>query len=139
MENKRDRDMREAAEAGEQALISLQAADESLNSAKNWGLFDLFGGGIFSSWVKHSRLEDAAGYMEDARTKLLKFQEELKDIEVPLDFRIEIGSFLSFADFFLDGVIADYMVQSRITDAKEQIEDAMIRVQEIMGGLEEYR
>lgn len=41
------REMREALDAGEQALSSLKIALEKLNSASNWGIFDMFGGDYF--------------------------------------------------------------------------------------------
>ena len=43
-----EKEKREAIEAGYRALNSLNAAKENLNSAKNWGLVDMFGGGFFS-------------------------------------------------------------------------------------------
>lgn len=36
------REMKEAIDAGERALSSLRMAQEKLNSAGNWGLFDMF-------------------------------------------------------------------------------------------------
>ena len=48
------------------------------------------------------------------------------------NLRMEIGSFLSFADFFLDGLVADYMVQSKIADAREQVDDAINRIEKIL-------
>ena len=40
-----EKEKREAIEAGQRALSSLRTAKENLNSAKNWGLVDMFGGG----------------------------------------------------------------------------------------------
>ena len=40
-----EKEKREAIEAGHRALNSLSTAKENLNSAKNWGLVDMFGGG----------------------------------------------------------------------------------------------
>ena len=56
--------------------------------------------------------------MGNAKSDLLLFQKELKDVNIPLDLRIEIGSFLLFVDFFVDGFVEDYLVQSKISDAK---------------------
>ena len=42
-----EKEKREAIEAGRRALSSLRTAKENLNSAKNWGLVDMFGGGFF--------------------------------------------------------------------------------------------
>mgnify|MGYP003292714337 FL=1 len=128
-------EMKEAIDAGERALISLRMAQEKLNSAGNWGLFDMFGGGLFSTMIKRSKMDDASKLMETAKSDLKCFQKELKDVNVPLDMRMEVGSFLSFADFFFDGFVADYLVQSKISDAKEQVSDAIIRVEQILNEL----
>ncbi len=125
----------EAVQAGEQALSSLEMAGNRLGSARNWGLFDMFGGGFISDMMKHSRLNDAVRLMETAKRDLMIFQRELKDITVPMDFRLEIGNFLSFADFFFDGIVADYLVQSRINEAREQVESAKMQVSHILSEL----
>lgn len=135
MENRRDKEIREAREAGERALQSLYAAREKLASARRWGIWDLIGGGLFANVVKHTELDHAAGYLETAKQDLALFQRELKDVDVPMDIRIDIGSFLAFADFFLDGLVADYLVQSRIADAREQVEDAIQNVERVLQGL----
>lgn len=127
--------MKEAIDAGERALSSLRMAQEKLNSAGNWGLFDMFGGGLFSTMIKRSKMDDASELMETAKSDLKRFQKELKDVNIPLDMRMEVGSFLSFADFFFDGFVADYLVQSKISDAKEQVSDAIIRIEQILNEL----
>lgn len=124
--------MKEAMDAGERALGTLKRAQEKLNSASNWGVFDMFGGGLFSTIMKRSKMSDAQNLMETAKMDLKLFQKELKDVNVPLDLRIEVGSFLSFADFFFDGFVADYLVQSKISEAKEQVSDAIFRVEQIL-------
>lgn len=129
------REMKEALDAGERALSSLRNAQEKLNSAGNWGLLDMFGGGLFSTIMKRSKMDDAQQLMEAAKSDLKRFQRELKDVNIPLDLRMEVGSFLSFADFFFDGFVADYLVQSKISEAKEQVSDAIIRVEQILNEL----
>lgn len=129
------REMKEAMDAGERALTSLRNAQEKLNSAGNWGLFDMFGGGLFSTIMKRSKMDDAQQLMEAAKSDLKRFQRELKDVNIPLDLRMEVGSFLSFAAFFFDGFVADYLVQSKISEAKEQVSDAIIRVEQILNEL----
>ena len=127
--------MKEALDAGERALSSLRKAQGKLNSAGNWGLLDMFGGGLFSTIMKRSKMDDAQQLMEAAKSDLKRFQRELKDVNIPLDLRMEVGSFLSFADFFFDGFVADYLVQSKISEAKEQVSDAIIRVEQILNEL----
>ena len=129
------REMQEAIIAGERALSSLRSAHEKLNSAGNWGLFDMFGGGLFSTIMKRSKMSDAQNLMEIAKSDLLRFQRELKDVNIPLDLRMEVGSFLSFADFLFDGFVADYLVQTKISDAKTQVSDAIYKVERILNEL----
>ena len=129
------REMKEAMDAGERALSSLRSAQEKLNSAGNWGIFDMLGGGLFSTIIKRSKMNDAQNLIEAAKMDLRRFQKELADINLSLDLRMEVGTFLSFADFFFDGFVADYLVQSKISDAKEQVSDAIFRVQHILNEL----
>lgn len=126
------REIGEAVTAGERALGSLYAAQEKLNSARNWGILDMFGGGFITDMIKHSKMGDASSYMEAAKSDLQIFQRELRDVEVPMDIRMEIGGFLLFADFFFDGIVADYLVQSKIADARSQVEDAIQRVEKLL-------
>ena len=128
----------EAIAAGERALSSLYAAQDKLKSARGWGVIDLFGGGLITDMVKHSKMNDASRYMEDAKFHLKAFQRELKDVNLSLDLRMEVGGFLSFADFFFDGLVADYLVQSKIASAREQVEDAITMVKNILTSLRSY-
>lgn len=130
-------EIHEAIVAGQIALNSLGKAKEHLSSAKSWGLFDMLGGGFFASMIKHSKLDNAQEEMEIARRNLKIFQRELKDIRVPIDFRIDIGSFLTFADYFFDGVVADWMVQSKIKEAYGQVEEAIEQVSVILEDLDQ--
>ncbi len=127
-----NQEIREAIDAGERALISLRAAQNKLNSARNWGFFDMLGGRFFSSIIKRSQMDSAAGYMEAAKEDLRKLQKELKDIQVPMDLKLEVSDFLSFADVFFDNLVVDYMVQMKISKAQEQVEDAIFRVESIL-------
>lgn len=129
------KEIREAVAAGENALASLREAQNSLNSARSWGIFDLLGGGFIADMAKHTKIRDASFYMEQAQSDLQAFQRELKDVQVPTELRIEIGGFLSFADFFLDGFVTDYMVQTKIADARTQVADAILRVENILAEL----
>lgn len=60
----REKEIREAVQAGQRALISLNDAERYLDSAGGWGLWDMFGGGFLSSMIKHSKMDDAQRSME---------------------------------------------------------------------------
>ena len=95
-----EKEKREAIEAGRRALNSLQAAKENLNSAKNWGLVDMFGGGFFTTMLKHSKMDQAKRNMEQAKYDLRNFSKELNDVNMVCNLNIDTGDFLSFADYF---------------------------------------
>ena len=131
------REINEARTAGREALYSLQQAEKKLDSARGWGIWDMLGGGMISTMVKHSKINDASNLMEEAQQKLFDFQRELQDVQVPARFRVEIGDFLTFADFFFDGLIADWMVQSRIGEAREQVGKAIEKVRQVLRTLDD--
>lgn len=133
-----EKEMREAIQAGENALYSLQAAREELQKAGNWGIVDLIGGGFFTSLIKHSKMDNASRLMENAKYDLKRFQKELRDVTVNTNLSMDCSDFLTFADFFWDGVIADWMVQSKINDAKRQVDEAIAQVEQILRGLRQY-
>ena len=129
------REINEAIDAGERALQSLKNAQENLNSASSWGVWDMFGGGFLATMMKHSKLEDAQSHMDDAKYYLKVFQKELKDINISFLPRIDMDAFLSFADFFFDGILADYLVQSKISETKAHVADTITKVEEILNNL----
>lgn len=132
------KEMNEAIQAGENALCSLRAAREELQKAGNWGIVDLFGGGFVTNLIKHSKMDNASHLMENAKYDLKKFQKELRDVTINTNLSIDCGGFLTFADFFWDGVVADWLVQSKINDAKRQVDDAIAQVEKILRRLKQY-
>ena len=131
----RELEIREAIEAGERALDSLKDARSSLDSTRGWGLFDLFGGGAISGFIKHSRIRDAKDSLYRAKVDLERFRDELDDVRDLQNMNIEIGDFLTFADFFFDGFLADIMVQSKIREAQDNLDDAIERVSVLLRNL----
>ena len=51
-----EKEKREAMEAGNRALHSLREAQTNLDSARNWGLCDMFCGGKITSLIKSYRM-----------------------------------------------------------------------------------
>jgi hypothetical protein len=73
--------------------------------------------------------------MEQAKYDLSRFGKELNDVNMVCDLNMDVGGFLTFADFFFDGVVADWLVQDRINEARRQVDEAIWRVQEIISRL----
>lgn len=81
MENSNDRqEINEAIRAGQRALNSLRQAKDCLKSAGNWGLLDMIGGGLFTTFVKRSKMNDAEQLVQQARNDLMQFRKEQPDV-----------------------------------------------------------
>ena len=129
------REVNEAVVAGETAIRSLQAAKEKLDSARNWGILDILSGnkgGLISGFIKHSRVNAAQNCIDQAKHDLMRFEDELRDVQDMNYLNVEISGFLTFADFFFDGLLADLLVQSKIAEARAKVDDAINRVQNIV-------
>ena len=129
------REIDEALQAGQEALYCLGRARDCLNSAGNWGIVDILGGGFLTTLIKHSKMRDADQLVQQARSALKRFQRELMDVDTISELHIDVGDFLTFADYFFDGIVADWLVQSKINDAKRQVDNAIQKVNYLMNQL----
>ena len=75
---------------------------------------------------------------EQAKYDLRSFSKELNDVSMVINLNIETGDFLSFADWFFDNFFVDWMVQDKINKARDQVRDAILKVENVMRELERY-
>jgi hypothetical protein len=129
------RELREAISAGKSVLNSLQKAANSLDSAEGWGTWDLLGGGFLSDMAKHSNIDDAVEHIREAKGKLNTFRRELADVNLSIDVNVDISSFDKFADFFFDGIFADWNMQSKIQDSSHSVDSAIRSIDSILYSL----
>ncbi|WP_339214077.1 hypothetical protein [Ornithinibacillus sp. FSL M8-0202] len=129
------KEFNEAIQAGQYAEQALHNAQESLSSASKWGTLDMFGGGMISTAIKHSRMDDASEYIHIAQSRMRDFQKELLDIDEMIPVDTDMPGLLKFADFFFDGLIVDWMVQGRINDSIDQVGDQLLQVRRILAKL----
>lgn len=129
------REIREAIAAADVALEHLESAADQLNRAGGWGIVDMLGGSIFTSLIKQGHISDAQDEIDEAKEALRAFARELRDVDASAGLNVEVGRFLGFADVFLDGIIADWLVQSKIDRAKQQVADAIRQVEFARGQL----
>ena len=128
------REINEAIHAGERALDSLNEAKKQLNSARNWGIYDMLGGGMISSFIKHSKIDNANEWMSLANRDLRNFARELRDVDDE-DLQIDTGSLVSMLDIFCDNFFSDLMVQDKINNARARIDNLSDRVYEAVEAL----
>lgn len=133
-------EIREAEQAGKAARASLRLAEERLESAANWGTYDMLGGGMISTAIKHGRIDEARDHIHQAQYQLRRFADELKDVDMRAGAAApEIGGFLGFADYFFDGLISDWMVQGKIRDSLDSVRSSGRQVDQTLRELDRQR
>ena len=130
------RELREAVSAGEAARNTADAILSSLGSAEGWATWDLVGGGLISDLAKHGHLDDAQQMVEQLQVQLRRFKTELADVTIQADLQISIDGFLRFADYFFDGLFADWMVLDRIGQSQSQTQETRNQIQLVLDRLE---
>nr|WP_312578287.1 hypothetical protein [Sedimentibacter sp.] len=127
----------EAIKAGEDALDTVEKTISALSTAENWGVWDMLGGGLLTTVIKHDNVDKARKYAEETQRKLDIFKREISDINMVTNIEISVGKFETFADYFFDGLIFDWVVQSEIgksldavKSTKNQIDKAMSKLYE---------
>ena len=125
----REKEIDEALATGNIALSRLEDARRMLNGAGVWGVIDILGGGMLSTYMKHSKMRQARKSVNEARDALRNYGRELGDVQGIGDVNVEVGEFLQFADYFFDGFLADMMVQTRISRARREVDSAIDRIQ----------
>lgn len=126
----------EAIRAGNEALSGLNKVLDSLQSAERWGVWDTLGGDLLSTAIKHSRIDDAREEIQEVQVRMSRFQRELADVNRSVDLQIDISGFATFADYFFDGLIADWVVQSKIEKSLEQARQAEKTIQDAVNRVE---
>ena len=128
-------EVREAVTAGDHARWALEEMASALDSASGWGTWDILGGGMLATMAKHSDLDDAQRFGDQARQALSRFRAELADVaavEVP---DVQLGSFAAMADYLFDGLFADLYIQGQISDAQAGVNQSLEQVSWLMSRL----
>ena len=115
------KELREAISAGNTARNTAERVLGSLDDAEGWGTWDLLGGGLLADAAKYSHLDEAQGAIEQLQSQLRQFKTELADVTIRADIQVNIDGFLQFADFFFDGLFADWAVMNEISHSKSQV------------------
>ncbi len=137
--NNQIREIEEAIRAGRNALNHLELASGSLESAEGWGTWDLIGGGLLTDMMKHSHIDDAKAEVEETHAALMDFRTELADIKMSCDITFNTDGFGKFADFYFDGLIADWCMQSRIEESHESVSTAIRQIENVLSKLEDMK
>lgn len=132
------KETKEAIDAGNKVIIELERVISSLKKAGNWGVVDLIGGGLIVTAVKHSKIDKAKDSIYKVQNLLGRFQRELADIHISPESQlgVEISSFAKFADYIFDGLIFDWVVQSKIRKSLDNAVEMHENVEKIISDLQ---
>lgn len=131
MENQ-DKEMMEAIFAAEEALVHLKKAKKYLDKAKNWGIFDILGGGLFVSLIKHSRMDEANEEIQQAKLAIENLHRELQDVQDYINVDLNLEPFLAVTDYLFDNMFSDLLVQSKINEQRQQVNQTIFETEKIL-------
>ena len=116
------REIKEAISAGISARGTADRILSELDSADGWNTWDMFGGGgIITHMAKHSHLDSAQDLVSELQGKLRRFKTELADIQITANMQVNVDGFLRFADYFFDGLFADWAVGDHINQSMNSV------------------
>ena len=129
------KEIREAISAGNKAKNIAEQVLSELDDAEGWGTWDLLGGGLISDLAKHSSLDDAQEEIEHLQIQLRRFKTELADVTIRAEMQVNIDGFLRFADYFFDGLFADWAVLDKIEESQAEVKNIIKQIQAVLDKL----
>ena len=82
-------------------------------------------------------MKKAKQVLDEAAEYLGFFETELHQLDGFKSINLKTNDFLGVSDYFLDGLIADAIMQNRIRKAQEQVDDAVAVVDQLVSSLYE--
>lgn len=129
------KEIKEAISAGTLALGAAISIVSSLDSAQSWGTYDLVNGGLIAGMAKHSYLDEAQNKVITLQSQLRKFKTELTDVTIHAEMKVNVDGFLRFADYFYDGLFADWAVLDRIGQSKSSVVAVKTKIESALSKL----
>ena len=129
------KELEDALRVGQGVVYDLERASNALYAAENYGTWDVWGGGVVAGSLKYEQIDTARTAIHAAQDGLRRFAEEVDDVNQDIQARIEIGGSLTFADFFFDGLIVDWVVQGRIQASQHEVRKKLYKLQSIVNDL----
>lgn len=110
------RETDEALTACEYAIAQCTDTLGPLDSAARWGTWDMWGGGIVASSVKHARIDDGLAHVQHLNAALARLQREAGDVRLSVEVPrgLEPGSGARTLDVWFDNIFSDWNMQDRI-------------------------
>ena len=129
-------EIREAISAGYSARSTADRILSELEDADGWNTWDILGGGgIITHMAKHSHLDEAQDLVQELQSQLRRFKTELADIQISANMQVNIDGFLRFADYFFDGLFADWAVGDKISQSLSSVSNTKSEINRMLDKL----
>lgn len=115
-----------------EALDLLQQMEKELKSARNWGYYDMLGGGFFSSMIKRGKVRKAEALQVRIRFKLKELQGTLYQLKVGAAPQINISGLDWFLDIVFDNILFDWLTQTKIQESLRQVQEISNEVRQVV-------
>ncbi|MEQ1699626.1 MAG: hypothetical protein ABMA25_05925 [Ilumatobacteraceae bacterium] len=117
------RETEEAMKACEHAIDRCEVTLGPLESALRWGTWDMWGGGLIASSVKHSRVDDGLAHVQQLNAALARLRREAGDVRLSVEVPrgLEAGSGARTLDIWFDNIFSDWNMQDRIERMRDSI------------------
>lgn len=135
MVNNKQQELLDAKNQAELVLSLIDQALSKLNTAKNWGIYDIFTGGMFSSMIKRGHLRDVNDLLDNIDQQLYKLNAELDDIEVNSIDGFSVDTVSEVLDVWLDNIFTDISVQNDIQKVRQQLEELSTQIDDLANRL----
>lgn len=101
-------------------IAELNTAEGYLKGARNWGIVDIFGGGLVTNLIKHSKLDNASYSMGRVNELMHELKDKMNQSS-NADYRMNVSGLLTFADFVFDRGLVDVYVETKIISSLDQV------------------
>jgi len=131
-------EIKEAISAGFSARSTADRILSELEDADGWNTWDILGGGgIITHMAKHSHLDEAQDLVQELQSQLRRFKTELADVQISANMQVNIDGFLRFADYFFDGLFADWAVGDKISQSMNSVSSTKSQISRTLDRLNE--
>ena len=127
------KELKEARSAADISIAKIDCGLSQLESASSWGIFDILGGGLFSSLVKRNKIGQANLSLEEISASLKSLNKELSDLDISLPDAIPDRLSDELFDLVFDNIFTDIRVQGEIKEnlvALKELRYAIVEIRE---------
>ncbi|MDU7240934.1 hypothetical protein [Clostridium sp.] len=129
------KEIQEALLEGDNLIPYIDKAISNLNSAQNWGIYDMMGGDFIATMAKRSKMDDASKSINSIKVMLNRYNAELKDLSNEINVNLNLDSMSGIFDYLFDNFFTDYFVQGKINSALDSTKNLKTKVNNIQSNL----